>query len=82
MLTAASTAKAKRRAADSPPTRSSRRPATSLASDAARRSSTGAVRSKELEVVCSAERARAVSPANSSMSQARTDPGPSGTTQE
>jgi hypothetical protein len=80
MLTAARIAKAKSSAADSPPTSSSRRPATSLASEAAPRSTRGALRSAANDVFWKDVRACAMSSANASMFQARTLPGASGTT--
>jgi hypothetical protein len=80
-VTAASTAKANRSAAASPPMSSSLRPETSAASPAARSSSTGAVISNKLDVSRSAERARTTAAGERSISQARTLPASSGTTQ-
>ena len=78
---AASSAKAKSRAAASPPTTPSRRPAARVVACASRSSSTGASRSNENEPDCSSERAVATWAARSSIAQSRGAPAWSGDTQ-
>ena len=78
MLRAARTAKAKSRAAASPPTSNSLRPATVADFSIARSSSTGACTLKPIESPANAARARSLLETSPSISQSRGRPAASG----